>query len=134
MLSLSFMKFRYTLNLAASTAIESQITCLAPCKSSFTLQPRLQLVYSFLQILIFFLELGHLLILYFHFLLQLFYNSLKAFDFSVFKLTCDIAWTISSVFDPAPVVPGTTAAMFDTSTCPCDQSSFSFSSCNTLAL
>jgi hypothetical protein len=35
MLSLSFMKFRYTLNLEASSTIESQMMCLAPYNSPF---------------------------------------------------------------------------------------------------
>jgi hypothetical protein len=37
MLSLSLMKFKYTLNLAASVAIESQMMCLAPCNSHLPL-------------------------------------------------------------------------------------------------
>lgn len=37
MLSLSLMKYKYTLNLATSVALESQMICLAPCYSPLPL-------------------------------------------------------------------------------------------------
>jgi hypothetical protein len=37
MLSLSLMKFKYTLNLETSITIESHMMCLAPCNSPFPL-------------------------------------------------------------------------------------------------
>ena len=133
-MSLSLMKFKYTLSLEASTTIESQMICLSPCNKPFPLNLIFNLsIISYKTSFSFW----NWAILSSYVCISYFNLSMLPFSpliYASFRLNWDISWTSPLVFGPYSVAVCITTTMFSNSIFSYDHFTFSVSSCNALAL